>query len=147
MALYTIFAWTAIVIAGGAYYWIYIRQEPLPVHLLGVSHNPATQSFGVGSGSNIPSQKRKRKSAAVKKRPVTLQTNDLVVGTRSLGADDDSEAEQRPASTQQVQDMSAGLSEDKTLKGNPNRKCFFSDKSGYRAPKEANQTGGTFYTF
>lgn len=146
MALYTIFAWTAIVIAGGAYYWIYIRQEPLPIHLLGISQKPATQGFGVDSGSNIPSHKRKRKSPAIKKRPVTLQTNELVVGTSCVSADG-SEAEQRPGkSSHQVQDESVGLAENKASKGNSNRECVLTS-SGHRASKEADQTGGTFYTF
>jgi len=121
MALYTIFAWTAIVIAGGAYYWIYIRQEPLPIHLLGILTKPATQGFGVDSGSNIPSHKRKRKSPAIKKRPVTLQTDELVVGTSCVSADAN-EAGQRPAkSRQQVEDESAGLAESSASKGNSNR--------------------------
>jgi|SRR5579862_5149811 hypothetical protein len=121
MALYTVFAWTAVVIAGGAYYWIYIRREPLPIHFLGILQKPATPGFGVDSGSNIPSHKRKRKSPAIKKRPVTLQTDELV-GTRCVSADGN-EAEQRPAkSRQQVQDESAGLAESSASKGNSNRK-------------------------
>jgi hypothetical protein len=118
MALYTVFAWTAIVIAGGAYYWIYIRQESLPLHLLGFSHKSATQD--IAAAANAPgalSHKRKRKSPAVKKRPVTLQTNELIAG-KSVSNADESEAEQRPAkSTQQIQDESAGVAEKKALKG------------------------------
>lgn len=117
MALYTVFAWTAIVIAGGAYYWVYIRQEPLPLHLLGLSQKPANRGIAADNGA-VASQKRKRKSPAVKKRPVTLQTNELFAGISGMSADE-SEIEQRPTkSTQQMQDEGAGLAENRALKGN-----------------------------
>ena len=47
MALYTIFAWTAVVIVAGAYYWIYIRKAPLSSHLLGVTSSPHSRDSTV----------------------------------------------------------------------------------------------------
>ena len=117
MALYTVFAWTAIVIAGGAYYWVYIRQEPLPIHLLGLSQKAATQDAVADNASGASSQKRKRRTPAVKKGPVASQTNELVAGTSGISADE-SEVERRAAkSSQQKQDERVGLTENKALKG------------------------------
>jgi hypothetical protein len=76
MALYTVFAWTAIVLAGGAYYWIYIRRQPLPIHLLGLSPSPTT-SIGDSSSS---ATSRKRKKEASKHRPPLPQTSKLSFG-------------------------------------------------------------------
>src|SRR5271156_2652924 len=92
MALYTIFAWTAIVIAGAAYYWIYIRQAPLPAHLLGLSSKPhSRESTAEGIALTSP-QKRKRKIAPGKKRSVAAQTNELIAGTIGISGDESDEA-------------------------------------------------------
>jgi len=63
MALYTIFAWTAIVVAGGAYYWIYVRREPIPLHLLGLTPKAPSPSGEIPSANT-----RKRKQKEVLKR-------------------------------------------------------------------------------
>jgi hypothetical protein len=114
MALYTVFAWTAIVIAGGAYYWIYIRQAPFPIHLFGLSSNAGDEKSVVDSITGSPSQKRKRKGPAPKRRQVTSQTNDLITGTSRVSAD---ESETETRSTQQIQDEKMGSVENKSLKG------------------------------
>jgi len=115
MALYTIFAWTAIVIAGAAYYWIYIRQAPLPAHLLGLSSKPhSRESTAEGNALSSP-QKRKRKVASTKKRPVVAQTNELVAGTIGISGDESDEG----AKSHVVQDERGGVVEPKSLKRNP----------------------------
>ena len=145
MALYTVFAWTAIVVAGGAYYWIYIRQEPIPFHLLGLSQKPATRGTAADNVA-VSSQKRKRKNPAVKRRPVTSQTNELIAGTSSINADD-SELEQRPVkSTQHTQDESVGLAENKALKGDYQIRDLLTE-SGHRASKKTSKARGPFHPF
>src|SRR5271170_1930266 len=112
MVLYTIFAWTAIVIAGGIYYWLYIRQETFPTHLLGLSPNPHSRESTAEGLLAASSQKRKRKPGAPKRRPAASQTNELFAGTS--GISDESEIDERKTkSTQQIQDESAGLAENK----------------------------------
>jgi hypothetical protein len=114
MALYTIFAWTAIVIAGGAYYWVYIRQAPFPTHLLGISSTPPSPE-STASGMSVTSpQKRKRKTATSKRRSATSQSNELLTGTDGMSAYD---GEAKISSTQQGYDERAGLAENKSLKG------------------------------
>src|SRR5271170_3474477 len=113
MALYTIFAWTAIVIAGGAYYWVYIRQAPLPIHLLGITSKPHSRESTAEGISLNTSQKRKRKATpSSKKRGGASQTNELFTGQGGI-----SESEEETKSTQQVQDEKAGRAENKSLKG------------------------------
>jgi hypothetical protein len=117
MALYTIFAWTAVVIIGGAYYWIYIRQAPLPTHLLGVasnshSHGSTTEELSVVSSSSS-SQKRKRKTGGAKRRPAASQKNELVLGTSGISAD---ESNNEAKSGQQIQEERKGVAENKSLK-------------------------------
>src|SRR5271167_5185391 len=112
MALYTIFAWTAIVIAGGAYYWVYIRQAPFPTHLLGISSTPS-ESTAAGISVTSP-QKRKRKTGTYKRGLAASQSNGLLTGTDSMGAYN---AEAKTSSTQQGHDERAGLAENKSLKG------------------------------
>ena len=116
MALYTVFAWTAIVIGGGAYYWVYIRKEPFPVHLLGFA-KPATEQSSAETISGSPSQKRKRKGAAPKKRQVTSQTNQLLTGTSGVSADESDTEKRQTKSIQQAQDERMGRTENKNLKG------------------------------
>ena len=114
MGLYTVFAWTAIVIAGGAYYWVYIRQAPLPTHLVGLSQKPSPrQSHGDGSSSSS-AQKRKRKSGAPKSRTAVLQTNELVAGASGVSADESEDTQTK--SMQQLQDEAVGRAENE-LKG------------------------------
>jgi hypothetical protein len=113
MALYTIFAWTAIVIAGGAYYWIYIRQAPLPAHLLGLSsklHSRESTEEGIALAAPT---KRKRKTVPNKKRPVVAQTNELIAGTDGVSGDESEEV----AAKLQVQDERCGVVKPKSLKG------------------------------
>ena len=103
-------------IVGGAYYWIYIRQAPLPTHLLGItpsSHSGDSTNEGVSvASSSSSSQKRKRKTGGAKTRPAASQTND---GTSGISADEsNSEAKSR----QQIQDERKGLGEKKSLKSN-----------------------------
>lgn len=115
MALYTIFAWTAIVIAGAAYYWIYIRQAPLPAHLLGLSSKPHSRE-STAEGIALPSQqKRKRKIAPGKKRSLAAQTNELIAGTIGISGDESDEG--ATAKSQVVQDERGGAVEPKALKG------------------------------
>jgi hypothetical protein len=114
MALYTIFAWTAIVIAGGAYYWLYIRQAPFPSQFLGVSSRPHSRE---STAEGVSTQKRKRKSGAPKRRPITSQTNELLTGTSGISGDESDIEGRQTKSRQQVQDERAGLAENKTLKG------------------------------
>ena len=91
MALYTVFAWTAIVLVGGAYYWLFIRREQLPTHLLGLSARSEAQ-YGTAEDTAIPnSEKRKRKSAVSKRRSPTLQTTELITGGSEIIADDHSD--------------------------------------------------------
>jgi hypothetical protein len=116
MALYTVFAWTAIVIAGGAYYWVYIRKEPFPVHLLGLA-KPGTEQSLTESIPGSPSQKRKRKGAAQKKRQVKSQTNQLITGTSGASAEEIDTEQRQTKSIQQVQDERMGRAENKSLKG------------------------------
>ena len=116
MALYTIFAWTAIVIAGGAYYWIYIRQAPFPTHLFGISSRSHSQESPAEGISAASSQKRKRKAGASKRRTAASQTNELFTGTSGMSADD---SEDEVKSSQSVQDERAGLAENRALKGIP----------------------------
>ena len=113
MALYTIFAWTAIVIAGGAYYWIYIRQAPLPAHLLGLSsklHSRESTAEGIALAAQT---KRKRKAVPNKKRPVVAQTNELIAGTNGVSGDESDEG----TAKLQIQDERGGVVEPKSLKG------------------------------
>jgi hypothetical protein len=80
MVLYTVFAWTAVVIAGGVYYWVYVRQEPLPGRFLGISS--AARDAAASSASS--SQKRKRKSGASKRQGAEGQANESLVATTTI---------------------------------------------------------------
>jgi hypothetical protein len=113
MALYTIFAWTAIVIAGAAYYWIYIRQAPLPAHLLGLSSKPHSRESTADEIGLAGPTKRKRKTAPNKKRPVVAQTSELIAGTNGISGDESDEG----AAKSQVQDERRGVVQLKSLKG------------------------------
>ena len=115
MVLYTIFAWTAVVVAGAAYYWLYIRRAPLSTSVLGLTgtHSRESSSQGITSPT---SQKRKRKTAAPKKRVASLQTSGLFSGTSTV-IDDESEDEgSNIKSSQQLQDEKRGLAEAKGLR-------------------------------
>lgn len=117
MALYTIFAWTAIVLVGGAYYWLYIRREPLPVHLLGLAaRNEAEPSTAEDTAIAAP-EKRKRKSAVSKRGSPALQTNELITGGSEISTDDGQPDPDQGKSTQQVHDEGAGLASNRHLKG------------------------------
>src|SRR5438046_1272878 len=116
MALYTICAWTAIVIVGGAYYWVYIRQAPFPIHLFGItstSHSRDSTAEGTSVVSSSPSQKRKRKTGGSKRRPAASQTNELFTSTSGGSAHETNNAAK---STQQIQDERKGLAENRSLK-------------------------------
>src|SRR5208282_1703465 len=121
MALYTIFAWTAVLIVGGAYYWIYIRQAPLPTHLRGVTSSSHSRDSTIegpsvaaasSSSSSSSSQKRKRKTGSAK-RPTASQTNELFTGTSGKSAD---ETNNEAKSRQQIQDERKGVAENESLK-------------------------------
>jgi hypothetical protein len=118
MALYTIFAWTAIVIVGGAYYWLYIREAPFPSHLLGLPSKPHSRESTVEGLAVTSPQKRKRKTGAFKRRLATSQTNELFAGTSGLSAEESEDETRRGKSTQQVHDEQVGLAENESLKGN-----------------------------
>ena len=116
MALYTIVAWTAIVIAGGAYYWIYVRQAPFPTRLLGVtssSHSLDPKSEGVSVASSSSPQKRKRKTGGAKRRTAASQTSELLTGASEVRADE-SNNEAKPR--QQIQDERKEVVEKTSLK-------------------------------
>ena len=119
MALYTMVAWTAIVIVGGAYYWIYIRQAPFPIHLLRIastsySGDSAVEGTSVvSSSSSSSSQKRKRKTGSSKRRPAASQKNEPFTRTSGINS---AETNNGAKSTQQIQDERKGLAENKNLK-------------------------------
>lgn len=71
MVLYTVFAWTAIVVAGATYYWVYIRRQPLPTHLLGLAPKPISSVIDTPSSTT---RKRKQKET-LKRRTTPSQTN------------------------------------------------------------------------
>jgi hypothetical protein len=115
MALYTVFAWTAIVIAGGAYYWVYIRGEPFPTHLLGTSpHSTDSTAEEISISS---SQKRKRKSLPSRKRVAPPQSNEFLARVGGISADESEGEPLQAKSSKQVQDGRTGLAENKSLKG------------------------------
>jgi hypothetical protein len=118
MALYTIFAWTAIVLVGGAYYWLYIRREPLPMHLLGLAARNEAEPSTAEDTSVAGSEKRKRKSAVSKRRSPALQTNELITGGSEISTDDGEADPNHGKSTQQVHDEGIGLASNRPLKGN-----------------------------
>lgn len=101
-------------IAGGAYYWIYIRHAPFPTHLLSISSRPRSRESIAAGISVASSQKRKRKTGTSRRRPAASQTNELFTGTDGMSAYDD---EAKPSSTQQGYDERAGPAENKSLKG------------------------------
>ena len=115
MVLYTIFAWTAVVVAGAAYYWLYIRKAPLSTSLLGLSgpHSRESSSQGIGSPT---SQKRKRKTVAPKRRVASLQTSGLFSGTSGVSGDESEDEGSRIKSQQQLQDERRGIAETKALR-------------------------------
>jgi hypothetical protein len=119
MALYTIFAWTAIVLIGGAYYWLYIRREPLPVHLLGLAARNEIEPSATEDTSIAAPEKRKRKSAVSKRRLPALQTNELITGGSEISTDDGEPDPNHGKSTQteQVHDEGAGVASNRSLKG------------------------------
>jgi hypothetical protein len=106
MGLYTVFAWTAIVIAGGAYYWVYIRQGPV----LGRGPQKTSARQSLAESSSSPAPKRKRKGGAAKQRTVQ-QTNDLFVGVGGVSADESEGDVLKTKSRQQVQDERPGRAE------------------------------------
>jgi hypothetical protein len=71
MALYTIFAWIAVVIAGGAYYWIYIRREPVPFHLFGLTAKATSAPEDI-----VRTNPRRRKHREAPKRRAVSGSND-----------------------------------------------------------------------
>ena len=121
MVLYTIFAWTAIVIAGGVYYWVYIREAPFPAHLLEFFTKPHSQT-STGEGISVASsQRRKRKTGAPKQRSGTSPTKELFTSTFRTTAVVDSDNEDRQTKfTEQIQEESAEVVEEKPLKSNSN---------------------------
>jgi hypothetical protein len=137
MSLYTVFAWAAIVIAGGTYYWVYIRQSPLSVGLF----QKANARKSLGESSSV-SQKRKRKSAAPKQR-TAFQTNELLAGTSGISAD---ESEGDAKSRQQVQDETTGLAERKELLGSLFKIYILTLCSRYTAPEKTGQANDAFRT-
>jgi hypothetical protein len=140
MSLYTVFAWAAIVIAGGTYYWVYIRQNPLSVAHFQKAN--ARQSLGENRSD---SQKRKRKSTAPKQR-TALQTNELLAGTSGISADE-SEGDAVPAkSRQQVQDETAGRAERKELLGSLFEIHMLTPCSRHTASKKTGQANNAFRT-
>jgi len=117
MALYTVFAWTAIIIVGGAYYWLYIRREPFPSHLLGLSTGTEAESSTTEATSIASSQKQKRKPPVSKRRSAALQTNEPLTGGRDIIADDNEHDPDHAKSTQQVHDEGIGLAANRQLNG------------------------------
>lgn len=113
MALYTVLAWTAIVIAGGAYYWICVRRNPVPTHLLKYSPQLHSRGFTTDRISVTSSQKRKRKTTSSRKRSAVSQTNDLMQ-IDSTSADETEDSYTKPS--QQVQEES-GIAPNKPLSG------------------------------
>jgi len=115
MVLYTIFAWTAVVVAGAAYYWLYIRKTPLSTSLLGLSgpHSRELSAQGIGSPT---AQKRKRKTAAPKRRVASLQTSGLFSGASGVSGDESDDEAARIKSQQQLQDERRGIAETKALR-------------------------------
>ena len=126
MVLYTIFAWTAIVLAGAAYYWVYIRRAPLPTPLLTLSSQPLSRESAAEGVSASSSQKRKRKGITSRKRPAVALINDLLAGPSGISTDESEEDETRKAkSSQRAQDERAGLIENRALKGMLPNPFFF----------------------
>jgi len=121
MALYTIFAWTAIVIVGAAYYWIYIRHAPLPAHLIGLSSKPHSRDSTTEEIALTGPTKRKRKTVPAKKRPVVAQTNELIASTNGISGD---ESDEGGASKSQVQEERRGVVQLKSLKGTSKTKLY-----------------------
>ena len=116
MALYTVFAWTAIVVVGGAYYWLYIRRE-VPKDFLGLSKQTEAKSSSTEDTSIASSQKQKRKPPVSKRRSAALQTNELLTGGREISGNDREHDPDHANSTQQVHDEGVGLASNRQLKG------------------------------
>jgi len=101
MGLYTIFAWTAVVIAGGAYYWVYIRGQPLPTHLLSLTSSPSQEQIPISEDDvTSGSQKRKRKASGSSKRSRGSNANELATSASALVIveSEDSNVKQAPKS-------------------------------------------------
>ena len=117
MAVYTVFAWTAIVIAAGAYYWLCIRREPFPSHLLGLSTGTEAKSSTTEATSIAPSQKQKRKAPVSKRRSAPFQANEPLTGGCEISADDNQHDPGHAKSTQHVHDERIGLAANRQMKG------------------------------